>query len=200
MIVDDIKWEDDPFQGNVISLYRELSSDVTDVCVSWHGVGGRVCHTPWPLEALPRPGEQHVTDEGLYRGLAHQPDEEELLYHGGGHRPQGGQPQQQLAEPGGLVGVLGPAVFLQRALGLFLKLLNCPRLCEATRVYNERKSVIIQESANTMWWIQRELFAFLCYCCRKPVFQLYCMARILMHILKSDPSAQIASITMRKTW
>ena len=138
-----------------------------------HGVSGEWPRARGPGQGRPLesvPGEKHVTDEGLYRGLAHQPDEEELLYHGGGHRPQGGQPQQQLAEPGGLVGVLGPAVFLQRALRLLLQLLNGAGLCEATRVYNERKSVIIQESANTMW-IQRELFAFLCYCCRKPVFQ-----------------------------
>ena len=80
----------------------------------------------WPLEGVAR--EEHVPDEGLDGSLAHQSDEEELLYHRGGHGPEGGQSEQQLAEPGGLVGVLGPAVLLQRALRLLLQLLHHGRV------------------------------------------------------------------------
>ena len=83
--------------------------------VAAHG-GGR------PLEGVA--GEQHVADKRLDRRLADQPDEEELLYHRGGDSSEGGQAEEELAEPGGLVGVLGPAVLLQRALRLLLQLLN----------------------------------------------------------------------------
>ena len=88
-----------------------------------------------PLEGVAR--EEHVPDEGLDGSLAHQSDEEELLYHRGGHGPEGGQSEQQLAEPGGLVGVLGPAVLLQRALRLLLQLLHHGRVCQTDRICKE---------------------------------------------------------------
>ena len=98
------------------------------------GVGGRV-RACGPLEGVAIDGrEEHVPDEGLDGGLAHQSDEEELLYHRGGHGPEGGQSEQQLAEPGGLVGVLGPAVLLQRALRLLLQLLDHLRRRQPHRV------------------------------------------------------------------
>ena len=67
-----------------------------------------------PLEGVAR--EEHVPDEGLDRRLAHQTHKEELLNDGGRHRPEGGQPQQQLSKPRRLVGVVVPAVLLERAL------------------------------------------------------------------------------------
>ena len=92
--------------------------------VSAHG-GAR------PLEV---PGHQHVLDHRLDGDLAHEPHEEQLLNDGGGHGPEGGQSEQQLAEPGGLVGVLGPAVLLQRALRLLLQLLDRPRVGQTARI------------------------------------------------------------------
>ena len=62
------------------------------------------------------PGEEHVPDEGLNRRLAHEAHKEQLLYDGGRHRAEGGQSQQQLPEPRRLVGVVVPAVLLERAL------------------------------------------------------------------------------------
>ena len=62
------------------------------------------------------PGEEHVPDEGLDRRLAHQTHKEELLNDGGRHRPEGGQSQQQLSKSRRLVGVVVPAVLLERAL------------------------------------------------------------------------------------
>ena len=62
------------------------------------------------------PGEEHVPDEGLDRRLAHQAHKEELLNDGRGHCPEGGQPQQQLSKSCRLVGVVVPAVLLERAL------------------------------------------------------------------------------------
>ena len=62
------------------------------------------------------PREEHVPDEGLDRRLAHEAHEEQLLYDGRRHRPEGGQSQQQFPEPRGLVGVVVPAVLLERAL------------------------------------------------------------------------------------
>ena len=47
-----------------------------------------------------------------------------MFYHRGGHSSQGGEAEEELAEAGGLVGVLGPAVLLQGALGLLLQLLD----------------------------------------------------------------------------
>ena len=38
-----------------------------------------------------RAGEEHVPDEGLDRGFADQPDEEELLDDGGGDGAKGGK-------------------------------------------------------------------------------------------------------------
>ena len=67
-----------------------------------------------PLEGAPR--EEHVPDEGLDRRLAHEAHKEQLLYDGGRHRPEGGQSQQQLSKPRGLVGVVVPAVLLKGAL------------------------------------------------------------------------------------
>ena len=74
-----------------------------------------------PLEAVAR--DKHVPDQGLNGRLPHQPDEEELLDDGGRDCAEGGEAEEQLAEPGRLVGVLGPAVLLQRALRLLLQLL-----------------------------------------------------------------------------
>ena len=85
-----------------------------------------------PLEAVS--GDEHVPDEGLDGRLAHQPHEEELLYDGGGDGAEGGEAEQQLAEPGGLVGVLGAAVLLQGALRLLLKLLDHGRRCQSDGV------------------------------------------------------------------
>ena len=62
------------------------------------------------------PREEHVPDEGLDRRLAHEAHEEQLLYDGGRHRPEGGQSQQQLSKPRGLVGVVVPAVLLKGTL------------------------------------------------------------------------------------
>ena len=62
------------------------------------------------------PREEHVPDEGLDRRLAHQSHKEELLNDGGRHRPEGGQSQQQLPKSRRLVGVVVPAVLLERAL------------------------------------------------------------------------------------
>ena len=94
-----------------------------------HAVAG---HRVGPLEAVAR--QQHVPDEGLYGRLADQPNEEELFYHRRGYSSQGGEPEQQLAEPCRLVGILTTAVLLQRALGLLLELLDVLGISEATRV------------------------------------------------------------------
>ena len=73
--------------------------------------------------------QEHVPYERLDGSLAHQADKEELFYHRGGDGPEGGQPEQELPKPGGLVGVLGPAVLFQGALRLLLQLLNHWRIC-----------------------------------------------------------------------
>ena len=85
-----------------------------------------------PLEGVA--GEEHVPDEGLDRRLADQADKEQLFYHRGGHSSQGGEAEEELAEAGGLVGVLGPAVLLQGALRLLLQLLDVVGVRKATSV------------------------------------------------------------------
>ena len=67
--------------------------------------------------------EEQASYESLYGSLADQSDEEELFYHRGGDSAERGKSEEELPEPGGLVGVLGPAVLLQGALGLLLQLL-----------------------------------------------------------------------------
>lgn len=85
-----------------------------------------------PLERVA--AQQHVPDEGLDGSLADEPDEEELLYDGGGHCSEGWEAEEEFTEPGGLVGVLAAAVLLQRALRLLLQLLDHRRVCEANGV------------------------------------------------------------------
>ena len=90
-----------------------------------------------PLEGAAR--EEHVPDEGLDRGLADEAHEEQLLYDGRRHRPEGGQSQQQLPEPGRLVGVLTAAVLLECALTLFLKLLDDCCISESRCIYGNNE-------------------------------------------------------------
>ena len=85
------------------------------------------------------PREEHVPDEGLDRRLAHEAHEEQLLYDGRRHRPEGGQSQQQLPEPGRLVGVLTAAVLLECALTLFLKLLDDCCISESRCIYGNNE-------------------------------------------------------------
>ena len=136
---------------------RHLTSGRSDVMMA-------VGQAPWHLHVAPhaatRPlvvaGHQHVLDHRLDGHLAHHPHEEELLYHGGGHRPQGGQPQQQLAEPGGLVGVVSPAVFLQRTLRLFLKALDDLRWRQSDSVWKYQNSIKnASENLNKIWRMWR---------------------------------------------
>ena len=85
-----------------------------------------------PLEGVA--GQQHVTDQGLDWRLPYQSYEEELLDDGGGDGAERGESEEEFAEPGGLVGVLGAAVFLQRALRLLLQLLHHGGVGQADRV------------------------------------------------------------------
>lgn len=85
-----------------------------------------------PIEAAT--AEQHIPDQRLDRRLPDQPNEEELLDHLRGHRPQGWQSQEQLAEPRWLVWVLSPAVFLQGALRLLLKGLDVRHVRQSARI------------------------------------------------------------------
>ena len=117
--------------------------------VSAHG-GAR------PLEV---PGHQHVLDHRLDGNLAHEPHEEQLLDDGGGHGPEGGQSEQQLAEPGGLVGVLGPAVLLQRALRLLLQLLDHLRGRQPHRVWNIENELKTDQFESLRVWSNSELLA-----------------------------------------
>ena len=123
-----------------------------------------VCQAQWHLHVAPHAAagplvvssHQHVLDHGLDGHLAHHPHEEELLYHGGRHRPQGGQPQQQLAEPGGLVGVVSPAVLLQRALGLLLETLDDLRWRQSDSVWKYQNSIKnASENLNKIWRMWR---------------------------------------------
>lgn len=104
--------------------------------------GRRPCHLPpdgvshgvdvRPAEAAA--AEQHVPDERLDGRLAHQPDEEQLLDDLRADRAQRRQPEQQLAEPDRLVGVLRPAVLLQGALRLLLQRLDVRHVRQSARV------------------------------------------------------------------
>lgn len=85
-----------------------------------------------PVEAAS--AEQHVPDQRLDRRFPDQAHEEQLLDHLGRDRPQGGQPQQQLAESRRLVRVLGPAVLLERALRLLLKRFDVSHVRQPARV------------------------------------------------------------------
>jgi hypothetical protein len=125
-------WEsarDPPFTGSALSGSEDSIEGPANLdsrflftggCRGSHAVSGHA--TARPLEAVAR--YQHVPDEGLDGRLADEPDEEELLDDGGGDGAEGGEAQQQLAEPGGLVGILGAAVLLQGALRLLLQLLD----------------------------------------------------------------------------
>ena len=64
-----------------------------------------------------------------------------MLDDGGGDGAEGGKSEEELAEPGGLVGVLGAAVFLQRALRLLLQLLDHRRVTQPDRVCNKKKII-----------------------------------------------------------
>ena len=68
--------------------------------------------------------EKHVFDDGLCGHFPQESDEEELFYHRGGDSAEWGKSEEELPKPGGLVGVLGPAVLLQGALRLLLQLLD----------------------------------------------------------------------------
>lgn len=85
-----------------------------------------------PVEAAT--AQQHVPDERLDRRFPNEPDEKQLLDHLRGHRPQGWQSKQQLAEPRRLIRVLSPAVFLQGALRLFLKGLDVRHVRQSARI------------------------------------------------------------------
>ena len=67
--------------------------------------------------------QEHVFDDGLCGHFSQESDEEKLFYHRGGDSAEWGKSEEELPKPGGLVGVLGPAVLLQGALGLLLQLL-----------------------------------------------------------------------------
>ena len=67
--------------------------------------------------------QEHVFDDGLCGHFPQESDEEKLFYHRGGDSAEWGKSEEELPKPGGLVGVLGPAVLLQGALGLLLQLL-----------------------------------------------------------------------------
>lgn len=72
-----------------------------------------------PVKTAPR--QQHIPDERLNGRFTHQSNEEKLLYDGGGHHPERGESQQQLAEPRGMVRVLNPHILLQSTLRFLLK-------------------------------------------------------------------------------
>ena len=122
----------------------EPSKTITGIC----GIGLIDCHVclhagvdggclgTGPLERVPR--EEHVPDQGLYRGLPDQANKEQLFYHRGGDSSEGGEAEEEFAEPGGLVRVLGSAVLLQGALRLLLQLLDKARVGETTGVCNRR--------------------------------------------------------------
>ena len=91
----------------------------------------------WPVERVS--GKKHVPDESFDWGLAHKPDEEKLLYHGGGDGSEGGQSKKQLSESGRLVGVLSAAVFLKGALRLLLQLFHNTGVSEADGIWRENE-------------------------------------------------------------
>ena len=72
--------------------------------------------------------QEHVFDDGLCGHFPQESDEEELFYHRGGDSAEWGKSEEELPKPGGLVGVLGPAVLLQGALRLLLQLLYGSRV------------------------------------------------------------------------
>ena len=78
--------------------------------------------------------EEHVSDERLDGRLADQPDEEELFDDLRADGAQRRQPQQQFAETRRLVGVLRPAVLLQRTLRLLLQTLDVAHVRQTARV------------------------------------------------------------------
>lgn len=87
-----------------------------------------------PAEAAA--AEQHVAYQRLDGCLADQPHEEQLFYHLAADRAEGREPQQQLAEPDGLVGVLRPTVLLEGALRLLLQTLDVGHVRQPARVCN----------------------------------------------------------------
>lgn len=86
--------------------------------------GRRPCHLPpngvshgvYVRPAETAAAQQHVSDERLDGRLAHQSDEEQLFDHLRADCAQRRQPQQQLAEPDRLIGILRPTVLFQGAL------------------------------------------------------------------------------------
>ena len=78
--------------------------------------------------------QEHVFDDGLCGHFSQESDEEELFYHRGGDSAERGKSEEQLPEPGGLVGVLSPAVLLQGALRLLLQLLHHGGVSQTDRV------------------------------------------------------------------
>ena len=106
------------------------------------GGGGSGCLS---LDGHVRPVEgpaaqQHVTDERLDGRLAHQAHEEELLDHLRRHGAEGGQAQQELAEAGGLVGVLAAYVLLQGALRLLLDALDVGHVRQTAGVCKDKRT------------------------------------------------------------
>ena len=134
-----------PFPLMIYTVLKSLALCQACRALLWGGGEAAWSHVPsahrgaGPLEGVAR--EEHVPDQGLDGRLADQPDKEQLLYHWGGDSPEGGQPQQKLAEPGGLVGILRPTVLLQGTLGLFLKLLDHWRGRQSDSVWKENETV-----------------------------------------------------------
>jgi len=103
-----------------------------------------VSHGVYVRPAEAAAAEQHVPDERLDGRLAHQSDEEQLLYDLRADRAQGRQPEQQFAEPDRLVGILRPAVLLQRALRLFLQRLDVRHVRQSASVckINDKQAIL----------------------------------------------------------
>ena len=87
-------------------------------------------------------GEQHVSDEGLDRRFADQPDEEELLDDLGRHGAQRRQPQEQFSETHRLIGVLRPAVLFKGALRFLLQTLDVRNIRQPASICWDEKNNI----------------------------------------------------------
>ena len=69
--------------------------------------------------------------KNIQAAQTNQPDEEQLFYCGGRHHSQGGEAEEELAEPVGLPRVAVAGVFLQVGLYLLLKFLHLMGVCHS---------------------------------------------------------------------
>lgn len=83
--------------------------------------------------------QQHVPYQGLYGGLPHQTDKEKLLYDGRRDGAEGGQAEQELPEPVGLVGILAPHILLQSTLRFLLQTFDMGNVRQTASICRQRE-------------------------------------------------------------